>query len=80
MWLGAFPLIIPALILRSRRKRALSSARFVGNLRTRIFHDRNCEYAQRIYSNFFKYPLNTSAEATQSGFRACNWCKPVDKK
>ena len=74
MWLGAIPLILPVFILLFRRKRLLAAAPFIGNLRTRIYHARACEYQRRIHSNFLRYPFQSAKDAQDNGFRSCNWC------
>ena len=76
MWLGAIPLLFPGIILFFRRKRALASAPFIGNLQSRIYHTRACDYQRRIYSNFVRFPFQTAQDAEDRGFRSCNWCKP----
>lgn len=76
MWLGALPLLIPAILLYLRRRRALKSVRYIGNLRSRVFHYPHCEYQRKIYSSFMRYPLNSTEDALKRRFRPCRWCKP----
>jgi hypothetical protein len=74
MWIGAVPLIIPAAILFFRRRRALQTAPYIANLRSRIYHARDCEYQRRINSDFLRYPIQSEEQAIKLGFKPCNWC------
>ena len=76
MWIGALPLLLPAIVLFLYRRRSLQSARFIGNLRSRIYHEPDCEYQHRIRSNFLRYPLDSAEDAAIRRFRPCNWCRP----
>lgn len=76
MWIGALPLVIPIIYLYVRRKRALKSAKFIGNLRSRIYHWPECEYQRKISSSFFRYPLESAAMAENMGFCPCRVCCP----
>ena len=73
MWLGAVPLIIPAIILYYLKQRSLAAAHYIGNYRTRIFHTRNCEYQQRISSDLQRCPLDSIEQASRYRFKPCNW-------
>lgn len=74
MWIGVMPMILPAIYLYLRRKKKIRSAKFIGNLRSRVFHQPECEYQKKIYSNFERYPLNSFDDACKQKFRACKWC------
>lgn len=74
MWIGIIPFVIPAVIVLVRRKRALRHAPYIGNLRSRIFHARDCEYQRRINSDLLRYPLNSREEGERYKFKPCNWC------
>lgn len=76
MWIGVLPLIIPAIILFIRRRRALRSASYIGNLRSRVFHKRDCEYQMKIHSDLLRFPLNSKEEGESLRFKPCNWCFP----
>lgn len=76
MWLGALPFVVPLLFMYLRRRRAIHSSRFIGNLRSRIFHEPNCEYQLKINSNFIRFPLASLEDARSRKFRPCNWCNP----
>ena len=76
MWIGALPLLIPVVILYVRRRRAVSSARFIGNIRSRIFHYPDCEWQRKIHSNFSRFPLNSMDDALSRRFRPCKVCQP----
>ena len=76
MWLGALPLVVPAVIIIYRRRRRLVQARFIGNLGSRIYHEPWCEYQLKISSFFLRYPLSRAAEAEALGFRPCRVCHP----
>lgn len=80
MWVGALPFIVPAIIIFMRRRRALRTAPFIGDLRTRKFHLPHCEYQQRISSDFLRYPLASKALSISSGFKPCNWCIPAERE
>lgn len=74
MWLTILPLVIPALIVVVNRRRNLRAAPFIGNIRSKKFHIRDCEYQERISSDFFRYPLWSEGEARKRGFQPCNFC------
>lgn len=74
MWIGAFPLIVPAVLLYVRRRRKLATAAFIGNLRSRKFHLRDCEYQRKIGSDFLRLPLRSPGHGVELGFSPCNWC------
>jgi hypothetical protein len=76
MWIGAVPLLIPALFLYERKRRTLRTAPLVGNIRSRIVHHQGCEYAIKIGSFFSRYPLFTVEEAIGKNFRPCRVCDP----
>lgn len=76
MWLGALPLIVPALIIFFRRRRRVRSSKFIGNLRSKIFHTPSCEYQHKISSTLLKLPIDSLEDAEAMHFRPCNWCKP----
>lgn len=76
LWILASPFILPLVYLYLRRRRALGNARFIGNVRSRVFHWPQCEHQRRIFLAASKYPLSSSAEATDLGFRPCRWCSP----
>ncbi|SRR5581483_1878280 len=72
MWVLATPFIVPVL----RRRLRLRSAPFVGNVRSRVYHRRDCEYQIKITSFFFKRPFNSGEDACRAGFRPCRFCDP----
>jgi hypothetical protein len=72
-WTLALPLIIPFFILVLRRKRALKTSPFVGNILSRIYHRRGCEYERKM-GMFRKYPLWSASAAERQNFRPCRWC------
>ena len=74
MWAGALPFVVPAIYLYFRRSRALRSSALIGNIRSRVFHKRECEYQERIGSNVLRYPLRSGDDARRRGFRPCRWC------
>ncbi len=54
------------------------SAMYIGNSRTKIFHDPECKWA-KIYVKDKPHevvPFNTRSEAVEAGFRPCKGCKP----
>ncbi len=57
MWIGAGIFMIPLFFLSRRRKAALASARFIANIRSRIYHKPDCEYQIKISSDVWRYPL-----------------------
>jgi hypothetical protein len=78
MWMAVLPLIIPALIAIVRRRKLLRSAPYIGNLRSRIFHQRECEYQRRMHSDFIRFPLASLEDGYKARFKACNWCISLD--
>lgn len=76
MWIGALPLIIPAVLIYFKKQKALSKAPFIGNIRSRIFHYRDCEYQKQIQSNFYRSPLFSIEQAHKNFYKKCNFCKP----
>ncbi len=76
MWIAILPLVIPFFLLAAGKWRQLKSAVYIGNMRSRIFHRRDCEYQQMIASIFFRYPLSSVIEAEELGFQGCHVCRP----
>ena len=76
MWLGALPLIVPFLVFVVIRKRHVARAKFIGNLHSRIYHRKTCEYQYKISSFFLRFPFDSKLEAETGGFRACRVCYP----
>ncbi len=76
MWLAALPFLVPAVCLYLVRRARLKEARFVGNIGSRVFHSRKCEYQVKMRSDLLRFPLASRDEAVRRGFRPCNWCLP----
>lgn len=76
MWLAALPFLVPAVCLYLVRRARLKEARFVGNIGSRVFHSRKCEYQVKMRSDLLRFPLASRDEAVRRGFRPCNWCHP----
>lgn len=57
LWLTAFPLIVPFFLMVRARKAQLARAGYIGNLYSRVYHRRDCEYQKRIGSLFQRFPL-----------------------
>lgn len=76
IWIFAIPLVLPAALLVRSRLRRLERAPLIGNIYSRVYHLRECEYQQRISSIFKRYPLVSNAEALERGFKPCAWCQP----
>jgi hypothetical protein len=76
MWIGMLPLIPLYLFWSLRSRRKFPTAKYIGNLRSYVFHRRGCEYEQQIQSRSSRYALPTVDEAYRRGFRPCNFCNP----
>lgn len=80
MWTLSIPLVLPFLFFYFRRIRKLRLSEFVGNIRSRKFHKKDCEYQRKISSNFFRYPFLSVKDAERQGYSPCDWCCPRRKR
>lgn len=72
--LGASPFLLLERY-QNKAKHSQDDAAYIANIQSKIFHRRDCEYAQSMGQQK-RLELTDINEAKQKGFRPCNNCKP----